>query len=106
MLQKHFGDEPRSGTTDDVFMRQRILDQATEVGMGSLTNNDDVLLYLIKSGADPDTIIARKIGFVAGAWSLVESLPEGRHRGPGEVHRPGPPRRRPRQARTSSSATS
>jgi hypothetical protein len=94
-LQKHFGDEPRSGTTDDAFMRQRILDSATTVGTDSLTQNDDALLYLMKDrGLTPETIIERKFGFIAGGWSLIGSMPEdvtlAQLKTTGLVHRDGP----------------
>ncbi len=94
-LQKHFGDEPRSGTNDDAFMRQRILDSATQVGTDSLTQNDDALLYLMKDrGLSPETIIERKFGFIAGGWSLIGSIPEdvttAQLKSTGLVHRDGP----------------
>jgi hypothetical protein len=77
MLQKHFGDEPRAGTSDDAFMRRRILDSAAQVGVEMLNNNDDVLLYLLNDrGLTAETVIARKLGFVAGGWSLVGTLSE------------------------------
>lgn len=77
-MQRHFGDEPASGTSDDVYMRQRILDAATDVGVSMLRNSDDALLYLlIDRGLSEQTIIDRKLGFVTGGWSLVGSLPEG-----------------------------
>lgn len=93
-LQKHFGDEPRPGTNDDIVMRQRILDKATEVGETMLSNSDDVMLYLINDrGLTPETIIQRRFGFVAGGWSLTGSLPEGvtteQLKASGLVHREG-----------------
>ncbi len=94
-LQKHFGDEPRAGTSDDVFMRQRILDAATDRGQQILTHNDDALLYLMHDrGLFPDTIVNRKLGFIAGGWSLVGTLPEDvtttQLKSTGLVHRDGP----------------
>lgn len=75
-LQKHFGDEPRAGTNDDAFMRRRILDAAVQVGIDMLNNNDSVELYLLERGLSSKTITERKLGFVAGGWSLVGTLPE------------------------------
>lgn len=94
MLQKHFGDEPRQGTNDDGYTRRRILDAAVEAGQTMLDNNDDVLLYLVEErGLTYETIKTRKIGFVAGGWSLTGVLPEGITReqvkGSGLVHRDG-----------------
>jgi hypothetical protein len=94
MLQKHFGDEPRSGSSDDGFARRRILDSAVKVGQTMLNSNDDVLLYLLNDrGLTSQTIIDRQLGFVAGGWSLVGSLPEGvtdaQVRDSGLVHRDG-----------------
>jgi archaellum biogenesis ATPase FlaH len=95
MLQQHFGDEPRTGTNDDPFTRRRILDSATELGQSMLINNDDVMLYLLtERGLSAETIIERKIGFIAGSWSLVGTLPAGisaeQVRNTGLVHREGP----------------
>lgn len=95
MLQKHFGDEPRSGTTDDTFMRRRILDAAVEVGETMLGQNDDVMLYLLgERGLSEETIVKRRIGFVAGGWSLTGTLPQDATReqllSTGLVHREGP----------------
>jgi archaellum biogenesis ATPase FlaH len=94
-LQKHFGDEPRSGTNNDAFMRQRILDSATQVGVDSLLQNDDALLYLMKDrGLSTETIIERRFGFIAGGWSLTGSMPEdvtiAQLKTTGLVHREGP----------------
>jgi hypothetical protein len=94
MLQKFFGDEPRTGTTDDSFMRRRILDAAVEAGETMLANNDDVYLYLLNErGLAPETIAERRIGFVAGGWSLVGVLPENttkeQVKSSGLVHRDG-----------------
>jgi replicative DNA helicase/5S rRNA maturation endonuclease (ribonuclease M5) len=94
-LQKHFGDEPRAGSSNDAFMRQRILDSATGVGEQMLAANDDVLLYLLtERGLTPETVLERKLGFVAGGWSLVGSLPEeitaAQVATSGLVHRDGP----------------
>ncbi len=94
MLQKHFGDEPRSGTSDDAFLRRRILDSATSRGEEMLWNNDDPLLYLLtERGLTEETIRSRRLGFVAGGWSLVGTLPEDitpdQTRGTGLVHRDG-----------------
>ena len=76
-LQKHFGDDPKSGSTDDPFTRRRILDWAAAVGAEMLANRDDVLLYLINErGLDPQTIVDRQLGFVGDGWSLTGSLPE------------------------------
>lgn len=93
-LQKHFGDEPRPDVTDDVFVRQRILDAATEVGEMMLANSDDIMLYLLRDrGLSAETIIERRLGFVAGGWSLVGNLPDGITReqlkSSGLVHRDG-----------------
>lgn len=75
-LQKHFGDDPKSGTSDDAFTRRRILDWAADVGAEMLSNRDDVMLYLIhERGLSPETIVERKLGFVADGWSLTGSLP-------------------------------
>ncbi len=94
-LQRHFGDEPRNGSSDDSFARRRILDSAVKVGMDMLSNNDDVMLYLLNErGLSPETIIARKLGFVAGGWSLTGSVPEDTTReqiaSTGLVHKDGP----------------
>jgi archaellum biogenesis ATPase FlaH/5S rRNA maturation endonuclease (ribonuclease M5) len=95
LLQKHFGDDPRpSPTGEDAFMRQRILDSATDIGVQILSNNDDPMLYLLNErGLSPETIIERKLGFVAGGWSLVGSLPEDvtptQVKSTGLVHRDG-----------------
>jgi len=76
-LQRHFGDDPKVGTTDDAFVRRRILDWAAQTGQDMLDNNDDALLYLINDrGLEPDTIMERKLGFVGNGWSLTGSLPE------------------------------
>jgi archaellum biogenesis ATPase FlaH len=75
-LQKHFGDDPRAGSTDDAFTRRRILDWAAGVGAEMLANRDDVLLYLMNDrGLDPQTIVDRQLGFVGDGWSLTGSLP-------------------------------
>lgn len=75
-LQKHFGDDPKSGTSDDAFTRRRILDWAAATGAEMLANRDDVLLYLMNErGLDPQTIVDRKLGFVSDGWSLTGSLP-------------------------------
>ncbi len=74
-LQKFFGDEPRPGTTDDAFLRGRILDAAADVGASILDNNSSALLYLAEDRAlSYDTITSRKLGLVAGGWSLVDSI--------------------------------
>ncbi len=93
-LQKHFGDEPSTGTNDDIFARQRILDAATATGVTILNNNEDALLYLIGDrGLDPETIEGKKLGFIAGSWSLIDLLPEGitkdQVKSSGLVHRDG-----------------
>lgn len=95
MLQKHFGDEPRSGSTDDAFMRRRILDGAVAAGETMLSNNDDAMLYLLRErGLTDETIIQRRLGFVAGSWSLVGVLPEeatpAQLKTTGLIHREGP----------------
>jgi hypothetical protein len=72
MLQKHFGDEPRAGSNDDAFMRRRILDSATQVGVQMLNNNDDVLLYLLNDrGLSPRPSSPASSGSspAAGPWS-------------------------------------
>lgn len=75
-LQRHFGDDPKAGTTDDAFTRRRILDWAAETGAEMLQQRDDVLLYLMNErGLDPQTILDRKLGFVGDGWSLTGSLP-------------------------------
>ena len=94
-LQKHFGDEPRAGTSDDAFQRRRILDNATDVAISALTQNDDALLYLLNDrGLSETTIVERKLGFIAGGWSLTGSLPEditiAQLKSSGLVHRDGP----------------
>lgn len=95
MLQKYFGDEPRQGSNDEPFTRRRILDHATARGEEMLANNDAVLHYLLRErGLSPETIVERKLGFVAGGWSLVGTLPEGISveavRTSGLVYRDGP----------------
>lgn len=75
-MQRHFGDDPRAGSTDDAFTRRRILDWAAQTGADMLVNRDDVLLYLINDrGLNPETILERKLGFVGDGWSLTGSLP-------------------------------
>jgi archaellum biogenesis ATPase FlaH len=75
-LQKHFGDDPRAGTSDDAFTRRRILAWAVDAGAQMLANRDDVLLYLMtERGLLPETIIERQLGFVGNGWSLTGSLP-------------------------------
>lgn len=77
LLQRHFGDAPTDARHDNPFQRRRILDSATEVGETILHNNDDVLTWLVtERGLDAETVIERRLGFVAGGWSLVGSLPE------------------------------
>lgn len=93
-MQKAFGDEPRAGTTDDVFMRQRILDAATDIGIQMLMQADDVCLYLLNDrGLHEQTLIDRKLGFVTAGWSLVGSLPQDvtkeQIKSTGLVHRDG-----------------
>lgn len=93
-LQRHFGDEPRAGTSNDAFMRRRILDAAVEVGETMLANNDDPMLYLLNErGLAPETIVERRLGFIAGGWSLVGNLPEDvtaeQVKSTGLVHRDG-----------------
>lgn len=75
-LQRHFGDDPKSGSSDDAFTRRRILDWAAKTGAEMLLHRDDVMLYLLRErGLGPQTIIDRKIGFVGSGWSLTGSLP-------------------------------
>ncbi len=76
-LQRHFGDDPKAGTTDDAFTRRRILDWAADVGAEMLLNREDVMLHLFNErGLDPQTIVERKLGFVGDGWSLTGSLPQ------------------------------
>jgi hypothetical protein len=78
LLQKHFGDDPKmAAASDDSFARRRILTHAAETGVAMLENNDDALLWLLNRGLDPETILARKLGFVGKGWTLTGSLPEG-----------------------------
>jgi archaellum biogenesis ATPase FlaH/5S rRNA maturation endonuclease (ribonuclease M5) len=75
-LQQHFGDEPHAASSNDAFLRRRILDVAADLGASMLTQNDDAMLYLLtERGLSPETVLARKLGFIAGAWSLVGTLP-------------------------------
>jgi hypothetical protein len=77
LLQKHFGDAPNDAHHDNPFARRRILDSATEVGETILHNNDDVLTWLVtERGLEAETVIERRLGFVAGGWSLTGSLPQ------------------------------
>jgi archaellum biogenesis ATPase FlaH len=94
LLQKHFGDDPRSGTNDDPYMRRRILDSATDIGTSMLANNEDVMLYLlVDRGLTPETIIERKLGYIADGWSLVGNLSDdftkAQVQSTGLVHRDG-----------------
>ncbi len=96
LLQKHFGDEPtKDGGSEDLFLRRRILDAAVNSGMDMLAANDQALLYLMNDrGLSPETIIARKLGFIAQPWSLIGELPfdasADQIRSTGLVHREGP----------------
>lgn len=75
-LQQLFGDDPKPETDDRSWTNRRILDEATTTAAQMLTQNDDLLLYLIEDrGLDADTILERKLGWVGNSWSLVRSLP-------------------------------
>jgi DNA primase len=96
LLQRHFGDEVgKVEVGPDPHTRVRILNWAAEVGAAMLSNNEKILLYLLHSrGLSAETIVERKIGYVAPQWSLVNSLPEHFKRddlaATGLVYRDGP----------------
>lgn len=80
----HFGDEPTtvaSPGTDDMLARRRILEAATVLGETGLSNNDDVMLWLMgtdrrkkQRGLKPETIVEARLGFLGKGWSLVKNL--------------------------------
>lgn len=79
-LQQHFGDTPTDvqPSGPDPMVRRKILGEAADLGMKFLEGNDDALMYLMdERGLSPETIIERKIGFIAKPMSLAKSLPGG-----------------------------
>jgi replicative DNA helicase len=76
LLQEHFGDDPRPGKVEYDGSRRKILEEATELGMQMLANNDDLLTYLMdERGLSPETVIERKLGWVGNGWSLANGIP-------------------------------
>lgn len=95
LLQRHFGDDPKGESEDVPFLRRRILNEAAEQGHAMLVNREDVLHYLLdERGLSAETIVERKLGFVASGWSLVGTLKNEYTRdqlaGTGLVHTSGP----------------
>jgi archaellum biogenesis ATPase FlaH len=94
LLQQHFGDSPDNTSTNEPFLRRQLLDAATQVGQTMLANNDEVLLYLAgERGLTYETVTERRLGFVAGGWSLTGDLPEhtsDQLKSTGLVYRDGP----------------
>lgn len=78
LLQKHFGDDPkRPEIGEDPLIRRKILNWAAKTGAQMLSNNDDVMLYLLNErGLSPESIVDRQLGFIGNNWSLTGSLPE------------------------------
>jgi hypothetical protein len=62
LLQKHFGDTPSAPAAGgDNHVRRQILNWAAEVGSVMLTNNDDIMMYLLRErGLSAETIVERK----------------------------------------------
>lgn len=79
LLQKHFGDTPEKTKITGVNSqaRREILNAAAELGAENLLGNDELLLYLIGRGIEPETIEERQLGFIGNNWSLVQSLDGG-----------------------------
>jgi archaellum biogenesis ATPase FlaH len=96
LLQKHFGDTPSAPAAGgDNHVRRQILNWAAEVGSVMLTNNDDIMMYLLRErGLSAETIVERKLGWVGNHWSLTESLPQSFSKADlsstGLVYRDGP----------------
>lgn len=79
LLQRHFGDNPQRDVEpqDDPYLHRRIRNWAADVGAAMLSNNDEMLMYLMdERGLAPETILERKLGWVGKGWSLTGSLPE------------------------------
>ena len=77
LLQKHFGDDPKTSTEGDYspIKRRLVLAEAADIGAQMLQNNDEWLLYLMNErGLSPETILEARIGFVPQGWSLAGSL--------------------------------
>lgn len=75
-LQRHFGDDPRPGAADDLFLRGQILNDAAAVAAGVLDNDIPALDYLTdERGLTYETVQENKLGLITNGWSLVDSLP-------------------------------
>lgn len=74
LLMRHFGDEEDPKDGKPVPTNHRALEAAADVARQFLTNNDEMLLWLLNErGLEPDTIQQRRLGYVVKPWSLVGS---------------------------------
>jgi hypothetical protein len=93
-LMKHFGDEPVTDLPgQDPAAAQRALRDADAICRQMLQNNDDVLSWLLSSGAvdghpewglgrglDAQTILDRGYGYAAPGWSIKDHLLDHGHK--------------------------
>lgn len=77
-LMRHFGDQPTNGTTPSIGRRSEVLEAATAIGETMLTGDEDVIEYLLgpRRRLDPETIVARRLGWASRQWLLSKQLPE------------------------------
>ena len=79
-LMRHFGDEPEADNAPSIGRRSEVLEEATAAGERMLSNNDDVLLYLLgpRRRLSPETVIERRLGYAPKQWPLSKQLPEAK----------------------------
>ena len=78
-LMRHFGDEPESTTNQpSIGRRSEVLEDATTVGEKTLAGYEDALMYLLgpKRSLNPESIVARRLGWASRQWPLTRQLPE------------------------------
>jgi hypothetical protein len=79
-LMRHFGDEPEKTGVDAVVVgrRSEVLEAVTDLGEQMLTQNEDVLDYLLgpRRGLSPEAIVERRIGYASKQWPLTKQLPD------------------------------
>lgn len=76
-LLRHFGDEDTVEYLpgEDPGIRRKILEEATELAVQMLANNEKIMLYLLGRGLSAETIVRKRLGYVPSTFGLSDSLP-------------------------------
>jgi hypothetical protein len=79
LLMSHFGDEAESADAPAIGRRSEVLAEATDLGEKMLSNNEDVIDYLLgpRRGLSPEIIVERRLGYAPKQWPLTDQLSEG-----------------------------